>query len=167
MDNLSSNNVETALIQYRLLSCNAEAKIKARPDSGGSIEITSEIKTPSSPAILKKDDPFVIRIFIGIIGKSKDSEDIAFSASCSFEGDYRLVKCEKNGVPIESNFKLWSLAINQLHPLVAQFATDLASRMGFINVIVPPILLGQYAPKSSPKKTLPKKVKKTIPAKVR
>lgn len=159
MDNLSSNNIEIALIQYRLLNCNAELKIKTKPDSGGSLVITSEIKAPDTPNILKKDDTFAVNIFIDIAGKLKDSKDTAFSASCEFEGNYRLINCENNGVPAKDNFKLWSLAANQLQPLVSQFVTDIASKMGFKNINVPPIIPGQYSRKQSPKKILPRKVK--------
>lgn len=161
MDNVSSNNVKTALTHYRLLKCNAESKIKASPNSGGSLEITSEINTPNSPTILKKGDSFVVKVFIGIIGKSKGSKEIAFSASCSFEGDYLLVDCNKSGVATKNNLILWSLAVNQLHPLVSQFVTDIVSRMGFKNIIIPPLLPGQYAPKQSPEKTLPEKTNKS------
>jgi preprotein translocase subunit SecB len=170
MDNLSSNNVEIALTEYRLLNCKAESKIKASPNSGGSLEITSGVGTPTSPPILKKNSLFVIKISVEIIGKPKDSKDIAFSASCNFEGKYRITNCEKSGVSTKDNLKLWALAINQLHPLVSQFVSDIVSKMGFKNVNVPPLLPGQYAsmksPQSSPKK-IKAKSENVIPAKVK
>ena|ERR1035441_8780373 len=151
MDDLSINNVKITLIQYRLLSCNAESNVEANPNSGGSVVITSEINCPTSPNILKKGETFPFRVFIEVVGKSKDSKDIAFSASCAYEGKYLIVECEKNGVPTEKNDKLWSLAMGQLHPLVSQFVTDLVLKMGFKNVNVPPLIPGRYTPKQKPK----------------
>lgn len=159
MGNISQDScVEIALIRHQLLTCNADLKNKPKPNTGGSLEIKSEIGIPLGPKVLKKDDQFTVTLFIGLTGTSKDSKDIAFSSSCKFEGNYRIVDCEKNGIPIKDNIKLWSLAINQLHPLVSQFVGDLAFKMGFRNINVPPIILSDYSPLTVPKKTAPKKL---------
>ena len=166
MDILSSNNVEIALIQHRLLNCNAELNIKTKPEMGGNLVITSEIKTPTSPSVLKKDDLFSINLFLDITGKLKDSKDTAFSVSCKFEGKYRVINCEKDGLVTKENSKLWSLAVGQLQPLVSQFTTDLAFKMGLKNITVPPVIAGLYVPLDRPTKIPTKKTKKTktIPA---
>jgi len=158
MGNISQySGVEIALIRHQLLTCNAELKNKPKPNTGGSLEIKSEIGTPLGPKVLKKDDQFTITLFIELTGTSKDSKDITFSSSCKFEGNYRIVDCDKNGIPIKDNIKLWSLAVSQLHPLVSQFMGDLAFKMGFRNINVPPIIIGDYFPLPAPKKTAPKK----------
>jgi preprotein translocase subunit SecB len=169
MDSISKNIVEIALIQYRLLKCNAELKITTKPVAGGSLEISSAIKTPTAPSFLKKDDQFNINLSLEIIGKLKDSKDTAFSSSCEFEGKYQVINCEKNGVPTKENIKLWALAASQLQPLVSQFVADIALKMGLKNINPPPIILGQYTPIQRPKQTLPvkEKNKKSIQAKTK
>lgn len=158
MGNISQySGVEIALIRHQLLTCNAELKNKPKPNTGGSLEIKSEIGTPTEPKVLKKDDEFKVTLLIELTGTSKDSKEIAFSSSCKFEGDYRIVDCEKNGISTKDNIKLWSLAISQLHPLASQFVGDLALKMGFRNIRVPPIIIGDYSPLQTPKKTVPRK----------
>lgn len=160
MDYQSSDNVEVALIQHQLLRCNAEANIKPSPDMGGNIEISINLNTPKSPRILKKNDSFAISVQIGVIGKVKDSKDIAFNVSCEMEGFYRLVNCDDNGIPTNNNVNLWISSTRQLFPLVAQFTTDLVSKLGFKNISVPAFIPSQFILQTKPDKKTSKKSKK-------
>jgi preprotein translocase subunit SecB len=146
-----------------LLSCNSELKNKTKPEAGGTLVITSELGTPTTPEILKKSCKFTIILSITIVGKLKDSEDIAFSMSCGFEGSFHVIDCEKNGVPVKDNIKVWTLAASILQPLVSQFASDMALKMGLKYINVPPNIPGLYLPVQRPKKTplLKEKNKKT------
>jgi preprotein translocase subunit SecB len=160
MDNKSSDNVEVALIQHQLLSCNAETIIKPSPDMGGNIEISINVNTPKSPGILKKNDTFAISVQIGVIGKVKDTKDIAFNVSCEMEGSYRLINCDDNGIPTNNNINLWISSTRQLFPLVALFTTDLISRLGFKNINVPAFVPSQFLLQTKPEKKSSKKSKK-------
>jgi hypothetical protein len=163
MDNISSNNVEVALLKHRLVKCNAELKSKQEQDSGGNLEITTEINTPKKPEILKTGDSFSISICTTVIGKPKSSEKAIFSFSCELEGDYRLVKCAKSGIATGKNLELWALAIIQLYPLVSQFVTDTTFRMGIKNVNIPPFILSEIR-SHPPKKNPPQKSKPSKPS---
>ncbi len=159
MDNVSENNIEIALTQYFLVKCNADLKIKYKPSTGGSLQITSELKTPIEPRILKKDDPFTINLSVEVVGKPKNSKGIAFTVSCGFEGNYKIINCGKSGIKTNDNLEFWSLAVSQLHPLASQFVLDITSKMGFKSITVPPIILGQYSLKEIPEKKSPKSKK--------
>jgi len=160
MDNQSSNNVEIALIQHQLLSCNAEIKIKPSPDMGGNVEFSIGIATPKVPGILKRGDSFTLGIQIDITGKIKDTDDIAFYVTCKMEGLYHIVNCDDKGIPTINGFNLWTLSASQLCHLVAQFATDMVSRMGYKNIIVPAFIPSMVTEQIIPEKKLSKKSKK-------
>jgi len=158
MDYQSSDNVEVALIQHQLLRCNAEANIKPSPDMGGNVEIVINLNTPKSPSILNKNDSFSISLQIGVIGKVKDSKDIAFNVLCEMEGSYRLINCNDNGITTKNNVNLWTSSARQLFPLVAQFTTDLVSKLGFKNISVPAFVPSEFLLQAKPsKKNLKKK----------
>jgi hypothetical protein len=74
-----------------------------------------------------------------------------------------VIDCEKNGVPVKDNIKVWTLAASILQPLVSQFASDLALKMGLKYINVPPNISGLYLPAQRSKKTplLKEKNKKT------
>lgn len=152
MDHQPSDNVEVALIQHQLLRCNAEANIKPSPDMGGNVEIVINLNTPKSPSTLNKNDSFSISLQIGVIGKEKDSKDIAFSVLCEMEGSYRLINCNDNGITTKNNVNLWTSSARQLFPLVAQFTTDLVSKLGFKNINVPAFVPSDFLLQTKPRK---------------
>lgn len=160
MDYQSSDNVEVALIQHQLLRCNAEAKIKPSPEMGGYIEISANVDIPKKPSILNKDDEFAISVQIGVTGKVKDSKDIAFNVSCEMEGSFRLINCDDKGIPVNKGLNLWILSTRQLFPLVAQYTTDLVSRLGFKNINVPTFVPSQFLLRPKPVKKTSAKSKK-------
>ncbi|MDD2852827.1 MAG: hypothetical protein PHY09_13130 [Desulfuromonadaceae bacterium] len=152
MDYQPGDNVEVALIQHQLLRCNAEANIKPSPDMGGNVEIVINLNTPKSPSILNKNDSFSISLQIGVMGKEKDSKDIVFSVLCEMEGSYRLINCNDNGITTKNNVDLWTSSARQLFPLVAQFTTDLISKLGFKNISVPAFVPSEFLLQTTPRK---------------
>lgn len=160
MENNASKNVETALIQHRLVSCNAEAKIQPSPKMGGNIEILIKLNTPETPEIIKKNDMFDINVMVEVNGKVKETDEIAFNASCEMEGTFQLVNCEGIGIPTSDGLHLWTLSTKQLFPLVAQFANDLISKLGFKNINIPASIPGKLLLHKKPVKKPAKKTKK-------
>ena len=157
MDNISSNNIEVALIQHKLINCNAEMITPPSEVAGGSIEVIYNVETPKKTGVFKKNDSFELKLLVEINGKLK-TEEIAFRVSCKMEGNFRIVNCDDIGVSTDNTIKLWSLSANLLCPLAVQFAMDMVSRMGYKNVNVPLFiprlnLLGINRKKNPSKKT--------------
>lgn len=135
MDVQPQSSVEIILVHHQLVKCNAESKIKAAAGKGGTVEFTIEIESPKIGKKIIPDEIFPIILGLNCIGKAEEDQGIAFQASCSIEGMFHIVDCPKEG--IMSNTSLWVSPARQILPLVAQFVSDMVSRMGYKNIQIP------------------------------
>ncbi|MDD2367049.1 MAG: hypothetical protein PHN84_12875 [Desulfuromonadaceae bacterium] len=151
MDDLTANNISYALIRHQLISCNSETKVKEQTNQGGKIEFSLSVETPDTPDVLHTGDIFSVGITMKTDGKKSSDNSPLFNVTCKMEGTYKIFACPDNGIMTEGNNNFWALASRQLLPLVAQYTSDILTRMGFKNILVPSFLPEDAIEKSGPK----------------
>ena len=137
MEDITKYNVNYSLINHQLISCNAESKIIAKPGLGGAVEFAISIETPTSPDTLKAGDTFSLTIILETTGTNIKDKTQMFSVVCKIAGTYQIFTCPECGIITANNNNFWSVASGQLLPLVSQYTSDILSRMGFKNILVP------------------------------
>jgi hypothetical protein len=141
-----TSTTRITLIHHVLTSCKAENKINPTDSKGGIVEFSTTLEAPDDKSIIKKGESYLISLLLDCTGKTKDSKDIAFQVSCKMEGVCAVI--DGSTVGIKSSPDLWAIPANQLYPLVAQFISDVVSRMGYKNIAIPVSIPDIAVPKS-------------------
>src|ERR1035437_8586186 len=131
MENNKQPSAEVSLIRSRLIECHADVKDRTLPLKGGTVQFVITVETPDTPDVLKSGDTFTIGILLECKGKNSDSKNTDFSIACKMEGTYKIFKCLECGIVTENNHVLWTYSASLLFPLLAQYVSDTASRMGY------------------------------------
>ena len=152
MDGKPTDHVEIELTHHQLLSCNAETKTSPLEGKCGTVEFSSAVETPNKPVIFKENDSFSINISLQCNGKSNEKTEPVFNFVCKMKGFYQVFKCPESGITISGKKDLQSVFVSQLFPLIAQYATETISKMGYKNVQIP-----LFFPRNQPQETKPKK----------
>lgn len=140
MENNKQPSTEVSLISSRLVECQADVINRTQPEKGGTVQFVITVETPETPDVLKSGDTFTIGILLECKGKNRESKKNDFSIACKMEGKYKVFKCQDCGIITENNHVLWTYSAGMLFPLLAQYVSDTASRMGYKNINVPMFL---------------------------
>ncbi len=155
MENKPASTAYIALTHHQLISCSAETYIKATVSKGGTIEFTTTMEIPDTSTLLKKGESYSIFVGLDCIGKSEETNDIAFKISSKMEGICTIANTSENGMKSSDIF--WIVPVNQLYPLLSQFTSEVISRMGYKNIDIPPMMITAPIRKKLPSN---KKIKK-------
>ncbi|WP_185244669.1 hypothetical protein [Citrifermentans bremense] len=152
MDGKKHLGPDVSLVSYTLRSCNAERVLELEPDSGGDLQITNELHAPSDIKTLKPGDKYTLRLGMKVVGKLKDTEEVAFFCECMFEGLFSVTPSNDTEVAVVEDIRFWALPFSQISPIVSQYITDTLAKMGLRDIVVPPAEIARFVEVEDPPK---------------